>query len=514
MAASQSKIITKLLERRQIEADLRRMATATSELEFRREAQQIAAAGSQVIPTIVANLDEADARLLTAMGVVSTFLDREKVIQALRQAVLRSRLDDRGRVGAITILERFLGQAPDDLLLESLGDPKGAAIASLEEILGRSKEEPAVLVEYVEGLDRQEPEVVLAVVQALQGMAALEEASEAAGRVVEPLRMMAQDVRAEIAEAALRALGGIDRSEAVAALQTLIPISTPELEPLAKRLLRKQRFRGVQVPSLPLPRPGWRALASPPNGHGQQSLWFILGEGGAIQVRFLNVLLHDRAGAVEAVGHEQVLIQMLVPERPVGHVHDVALPDGSGALLMLEIPFDLGRRLVLDALADNRETQIPVAGPLRLLSPWLWGVGGAEALPERQLPRGEVPADAEGESVRLLAHPAFGQWTLRSESMLRAAEAVRHHPAGDLEVSVWRLAAELFSNPEVAKIFGRRLTAMSEWLLLSGDEAASRLALAAARGVERSAVNHPFVEALIRRDLEWLLRGLGSNRPG
>jgi hypothetical protein len=511
VATSQTKIITKLLERRQIEADLRQMAAATSELAFRRQAQQIAAAGSQVIPTIVANLDEADARLLTAMGVVSTFLDREKVIQALRQAVLQSRLDDRGRIGAITILERFLGQAPDDLLLESLGDPKGAAVSSLERVLGRSKEEPAILVEYVEGLDRQEPDVVLAVVRALQGMAALEEGAEAARRDIEPLRMMAQDVRAEIAEAALRALGGIDSTEAVAALQTLIPISMPELQPLAKRLLRKQQFRGAPVSSLPRPQPGWRALASPPSGHGQQSLWFILGDPGVSQVRFLNVLLHDRAGAVEAVGHEQVLIQKLLPGRPVGHVHDVALPDGSGALLMLEIPFDLGRRLLLDALADNRETQIPVAGSLRLLSPWLWGAGGAGALPERQLPQGGVLAETDEATVRLLEHPAFGQWTLRSESMLRAVQS----PGRDLEVSVWRLAAELFSNPEVGGIFGRRLKAMSEWLLLSGDEAASRLALAAARGVERSAVDHPFVQALIRRDLAWLLSGLrDSSQPG
>jgi hypothetical protein len=281
------------------------------------------------------------------------------------------------------------------------------------------------------------------------------------------------------------------------------------LQPLARRLLRKQQFRGIQVPSLPPPWPGWRALASPPNGHGQQSLWFILGEQGAIRVRFLNVLLHDRAGAIEAAGHEQVWIQMLVPERPVGHVHDVPLPDGAGAMLMLEIPFDLGRRLVLDALADNRETQIPVAGPMRLLSCWLWSVGGADALPERQLPQGQVPAELDRETARLLEHPAFGPWTLRSELIARAAETAMQRQERDLEVSVWRLAAELFSDPEVVAIFSLRLMAMSEWLLLAGDEAMSGLALAAAQGVERSPADHPFVQALIRRDLEMLLTRLG-----
>ena len=135
MPATQDKIITKLHERRQIEAGLREMLCAASDLEFRRQAQRIATLGSQVIPTIVRNLDQADARLLAAMGTVATYLDHEEVTSALRQAVLQPDRTDQGKVGAMTILERFLGQPPDDDLLVSLRDPETVAISSLEEVL-------------------------------------------------------------------------------------------------------------------------------------------------------------------------------------------------------------------------------------------------------------------------------------------------------------------------------------------------------------------------------------------
>jgi hypothetical protein len=50
---------------------------------------------------------------------------------------------------------------------------------------------------------------------------------------------------------------------------------------------------------------------------------------------------------------------------------------------------------------------------------------------------------------------------------------------------------------------------MSEWLLLSGDEMRARQALATAQGVlEEDPKTQPFVQALIRRDLELLVDSL------
>lgn len=508
MSASQTRIITKLLERRQIEADLRDMMEASTELEFRRQAQRIAAAGPQVLPTIVSNLDRADARMLTAMGVVATYLEPREAVSALRHAVLRSELSDQGRIGAMTILERFLGQPPDDELLGSLNDPEGVAVSSLEEMLSAAAKDPSVLVEYVQGMDRQEPDVVLAVIEALRQKGKPSAPLAERLSVIEPLRLMAQDVREEIAAAALAALGTLRLPQAATALKTLIPTMPPDLQPEAERLLRKLGFSGVRIEPLPAPDPAWRALVGPPSALGQQSVWFIAGPLGRADVRFLNILLHDRAGAVEAVGHARVLNSMLPPKRPLGHLHDVALPDGSGSLLLLEASFDLGRRLVLEALAENRRTQIPVAGPLRLFSPWLWGVGGTDALPSQSLPDLGDGERSARDSDQLLEHPAFAGWTLHSEAIVRAAEEFSRHPGWESEMRIRQIAGELFSTPEIAEVFSRRLVAMSEWLLLAGDERAAKLALATAQGIVDAPVQQPLILALIRRDLELMLHSL------
>jgi hypothetical protein len=502
MPSARNKIITKLQERRQVESELREMRTIGSGPDLRRRARRIASMGSQVIPAIVGNLDRADAGLLAAMGTVATFLDRDEVITALRQAVLQSQRTDQGRVGAMTILERFLDESPDDDLLASLSDPEEVAVASLQEVLVQAGRNPAVLIEYVQGLDQQEPDVVLAVARALRDCG-----DELA---VEPLRMMALDVRAEIAAEALQVLGTIRLPGAAKALQTLVSVVAPELRPMTERALRKLRFVGVPIQELPKPHPDWRALISSVDGLGQQSVWFVMENHLTGWVQFLNVLLNDRVGAVEAVGHARVPARMLPPRQSPGFLHDIALPDGSAAMLMLETSFDLGRRLVVEAVVRNRETQIPVAGVLRLLGPWLWGVRDGDALPSRALP--ELSAGDESllaVSDRLLAHPAFASWTLRGEATFQAAEEALRHPGWDLEVWVKRLAGEFLARLVIVQVFSQRLVAMSEWLLLAGEEALARLALVSAQALlEGAAQEHPFVQALIRRDLAQALDNL------
>ena len=514
------KIITTLYERRQIEADLRDMLTSTSDADLRRRARQIAVLGSQVIPAITGRLltsSGADARLLEALGTVAAIVaedrvDRDEMVEALRQVVLEPGHTDQSRAGAMTILERFLGQEPDDELLARLSNTEGVALSALEDVLARGEQDPSALVEYIQELDRQEPDVVLAVVGALHAIGDR--------RAVELLRMMAQDVRDEIAASALQALASLRLSEAAFALWTLIPVTAPDLRPLAERSLRKLQFAGLSLPPMSPPAEDWRALVGPVDGLGRQSVWFIRGSRPAEQVRFLNVLLSDRAGAVEAAGHGHVPALILPPWREPGYVHDIPVSGGSGVLLMLEASFDLGRRLVLEALARNRETQIPVAGPLRLFSTWLWDVTGVERLagvPPKRLPQlGPDDRALSADAGRLLEHPAFVTWVLQGEVVLQAAQELSQRPdwrsqSGSLEIWVARLAAELFSEPIVAQVFSRRLEAMSEWLLLAGDEAEARLALAAAQRFAASAPqDHPLIRAMVRRALESMLSGLDA----
>ena len=510
MSAGQ-KIITTLHERRQIEADLRDMLTSTSDADFRRRAQRIAALGSQVIPAIARSLAAAnrtDARLLEALGTVATYLDRDEIVQVLRRVVLEAGHTDQSRVGAMTILERFLDQEPDDELLASLSNAEGVVLSSLEEVLALGERDPSALAEYVQELDRQEPDIVLTVIQALYAIGD--------PRAVELLRMMAQDVRDEIAAKALQALTSLRLPEAAFALQTLIPAIAPDLRALAERSLRKLQFAGVTFPSVSLPGQDWRALISPVDGLGRQSVWFIRGSRSAGQVKFLNVLLSDQAGAIEAVAHRHVPVLMLPPWREPGYVHDIPVAGGPGLLLMLEASFDVGRRLVLEALAHNRRTQIPVAGPLRLFSTWLWDVGpvtGADALPLRRLPQlGPDDQALSAASGRLLEHPAFVTWMLQGEQLLKAVQEMSQRPDWGLEVWVARLSAELFAEPMVAQVFSQRLEAMSEWLLLAGDEANARLALAAAQRFGGGAPqDHPLIRAMVRRALETAPSDLEAN---
>jgi hypothetical protein len=504
------KIITKLRERRQIEADLRQMLSVRSESELLSKAQGIASQGSQVIPAIVGNLDQADARMLAAMGMVASYLDPDQVIAALRQAVIAPQRTDRGRIGAMTILEQYLGQSPDDMLLASLQDPEEAAVSSLGQVLGQAAGNADVLVQYIEELDQQEPKVLLSMIGSLQEMAASLPDGE---QITTLLRMMAQDVRQEIAVQALQALGELRSTESAQALQGLVPIVSPALRPKAERAVRKLRFRGVRVEPLPPPDPSWRALIGPVSGRGQQSLWFILGERGRPRARFLNILLSDRAGAVEALGHQHVPLHMFPEQRPVGYLHDIALPDGSGAMLMLEAPFDEGRRLVVEALASNRETQIPVAGSLRLLSPCLWEYSGADSLAPGTLPELPVNVDAlVADSARLLGHPAFMTWSVRSPGTWQAAEEALRHPSWDQSVWVRRLTAELSSEPEIIQVLSKRLESMSQWLMLAGDEEHARISWATAQALrDRPSQEQPFLQAVIGRDLEWALQTLEQN---
>lgn len=499
-----SKIITKLLERRQIEADLRKMLEAGSEREFRRQAQAIASLGSGVIPVIIDNL--ADARILTAIGLVATYLDPDAVSQALRQTILQPHRTNQERLAAVTILERFLGEAADDLTPGDLEGDELDLAALLDEILDPANTDPSLLLDLLQRLDQQEPDTVLAVVWSLRDMASTSEEISETRLAIDILRMMAQDVRAEISQEALQVLGTIRFSEAARALQTLSPIVQPELRPVAERALRRLRFSGVPVQDQTPPEPHWRALLNPIDGLGQQSVWFILEKQGMSQARFLNILVTDRFGAVETAGHSQVPVQILPPRKPVGNLHDIALPDGSGAALMVEIPFDVGRRLVRDVLAQNWETQIPVAAPLRLLSPWLWEVSGADTLPTRDLP--ELPAGSDeliANSHQLLAHPAFLSWTVRGTRAFELSQGSANRPTWSRDAMVRRVAGELFADSAMRQIFSRRLEIMGEWFSLSNDEHHAQQALAVSQGIVSSPQDLPFIRALIHRDLSQVL---------
>lgn len=496
-----NKIITTLRERRQIEGAILDLLACASEVELKRQAQGIAARGSQVIPVIVGSLDRADNRLLVALGTVASYLDHDQVVLALRQAALQPGRTDRARLGAMTILERFLGELPGQDLFSALSDPQAVVLASLDELLAGLEADPAALVDYIQGLDHQQPDVVLAVVHALQRMED--------ERAVEVLRLIAQDVRAEIAAAALQALGGLVLPAAAAALQTLVPAVGPDLAPLAERMLLKLQFKGVPVAPLPPLDAGCRALIAPPEGgSGRQIVWFLRGLGTSPYYQVVSVLLSDQVGAIQTTAYDRVLSAILPSGRQAGQVHTIEAAVPGGTLLLLEAPFDLGRRLLGDALALNRQTQIPLPGPLRLAATRLWDMAVADGtLPAPRLPQlGPEDQALDAQAGRLLASPALALWRLPDDVLLPAAEQVRAHLGQDLDAGATWIAAGLLAEPDTAPALRARLMALTDWLMWAGDEPTARLALAAALALNagRPAAS-PFLRAMIRRDLERVL---------
>jgi hypothetical protein len=111
-----------------------------------------------------------------------------------------------------------------------------------------------------------------------------------------------------------------------------------------------------------------------------------------------------------------------------------------------------------------------------------------------------------------LQHPAFITWTARSEATLQAAEEVLRHPTWDRELWIKRLAIELFGEPAMVDVLSKRLEVMSEWFLLAGDEQRAQLALVASRAMlDGPPQDQPFLQAVVRRDLESTLQSLRRN---
>ena len=369
MSAKKGKIITTLLERRQIEKEIRQLLEYRDEETLLARAAWIARLGPQVIPVILHLLRTRDNRLLGAAGIVASYLAKE-ISPVLHKVALNPGYSDRERMAAMLILERFLGEELDESYYEGLEDPQGMAVQSLLEMLQEVPRNRMVLVEFARSLEAQSPEVVGAVIETLR--------TEAGEQAVEPLRLLSQDSRPEVGQLALRTLGRIRSPKAGRALQMLRPTVAPELRREVERALRKLFLAGVPIEPLPPASPHWRVLASVAVGQSERSLWFIYHHPLSVTCRFLTVLLDDQVGIRDAYGGEQVPVTQLPPRQPIGTFHQVFLGAGRGYLLLMEREYDFGRRLVLEALEHNYESGFPTPPEYRLLNDMLWG----EALPE------------------------------------------------------------------------------------------------------------------------------------
>lgn len=483
-----SKIITTFQRRLDITSALRSLGDTTNELDLRRLAHQLAEQyGDEAIGPLIALLDTASPQLRGGLGHVAALLDRSKIVPALRAAAYNRALSDQARIAAITILERFLGVEPEPDMYAGMSAPEEIALYSLREALAEAQSERLVLVEYLEQLAQEPPDVLLTMVRAAKRL----EGADG----VEMLRLFAQDPLPLAAEEAIQALGSRSEPEAVAALQQLLFTLPPALQPQAERSLQKLRLRGVPAPTRRPPPAEARCLAGAPDAQGHQILWFVLPNPQDRNVALLSLLISGSHGVTQAVANLHAAASVLPPQQPVGYVHSWP-PEEQQKDLLLEAPFDYGRRRVADALVVNWQAQQPPPLVYRVLNPllWSWEPPATADLPD-------PIARPDPRLGHLLRHPAFGsRWFVLTPDLyalaqrFMAAQEPLEPQAVDRELTA--LVQRLAADQALVNTLAARFLALREWLALAGATAAADEAWLAATTLPRAPLELPVLPHL------------------
>ncbi len=510
MAENRGKIITTLRQRRWIESEIQRMLEARTEAEFMERAIRVADSGGQVIPVILNRLDTANSQLLGALGTIAAYLDTDEIVLALRGVATSPTRSDRERMAALLILDRFLEEELDEELFGGLQNPQEVAVQSLVEMLDEAEANRFILLEYVYALKEQPLEIVKIIMETMRELEG--------ERTVEPLRLLAQDERRPVAQEAIHLLGTIRSPRAVKALQSLLVTVAPDRQPLVERSVRKLSLSGMKVEPLPAPDEHWRALISPLDGQGNQSVWFIHHLPGQTTCHFLAVLLDDHLGLKSAFGDDEAPVERFPARKPLGAVHFLTMAEAG--LMMLEADFDYGRRLVLEGLKRSWATGTSLPPEYCLLNDLLWMYDHSETLLYRpQLPvleGGHVVKEMLPYTTALLDHPAFANWFLQSELVYRATVKMLTEPSweGDpfeVKAGLNYLIKSYFDDKAVA-LYRRRLEAMSEWMMRAQDDRMARLALVAALALDEVPTEkHPLLVGLIERELKSLVDDKWNN---
>jgi hypothetical protein len=413
----------------------------------------------------------------------------------------------------MTILERYLKEPVDESMMAGLRDADTVAVQSLRELIHEMAGNQFAVIEYLRQLAEQPPEVSWMILDAVPRM-------PADPHLVTLLRMLAQGEDDRLARGALEQLGRTRSTEAARALVGLVATLPPERAALAERGLRKLRLSrrspsGGDVPEPELPEPiGWRALLSPVDGAGVQAIWFVCAPNAEGLGTLFGILCKDPEGIIASFGSTDVPGANLPPEQPTGSLHAIQTVKDAPPILLLEVPFDVGREAVREALALNWASGHPTPLEYRLLNPLIWEqrsmTAGEQGGKEEweiapPLPCSSAPlhtADPTA-SATLLDHPAFAGWFWQAQELYDAAERLGEQPGAAARAdSIQALAQAHFGPAEVASL-QRRLRRMAQWLTLATEAEAAALAVATAEQLGQiPPAESPFVRRLISIGLD------------
>jgi hypothetical protein len=490
------------MERRALEAEFRALADARDLETLKARAETIAGRGTEtVLPVLLAMLDTDDPQLRGGLGQVAAHLDHDLMVTALRSVARSRERPEQARLSALTILERFLHEPVDESLVVGLRDPNAVALHSLHELMREMERSPFAIIEYLNQLTEQPPEVPKMILDAVPLL-------PPGPHPVTLLRMFAQGQDARLAQAAIEQLGRIRLPEALAALISLAATLPPTLAAMAERSARKLRMSGVTIPAPDSQ--GWRALMSPVDGAGAQVIWLVNYVDGQAQGTLVGVLSQDPKGIVVCFGSREVPAENLPPVQPVGNIHQAVQSDDVPPVSMLEVPFEVGRHVIRQALELNWASGTPTPLEYRLLNALIWqsptGDSGSAVVRDGEVSRfaNDTSSGAPVYTAALLDHPAFATWFWQTpeveagEASHFAARKLGARHSGPARASHIAELAQTGFGPDVRAGYRRRLQNMAQWLALAGQPETAALAQVAAEEVVAvPPAESPFVRRLI-----------------
>lgn len=466
------KIINTFQQRRQLEQAMADFAHTQNETELAAAARRIVFGypPDLVLTLLIKHLDTPDSQVRGGLGHLAALLPPEETFAALRSYTANRQHSPQARVTAALIAERYLNTEVPSALLSDLHNSDEIAFQSLREALDESHRNRHVLLEYVTQMQAMGEEIAAMVLNLLDRVPAVDR--------IELLRLIAQDKRERVASAALTRLENLTAGEAsaaaVRALHTLHFTLPAELSAHADRTLRKLRFSGKRY--LPPSSDLWRALLSPADATGNQSVWIVkMPEPGAKIGVLLGFALNLNEGILHFFGSETMERSVLPDPQPIGQLVTVGTDDGGTAVL-LEAPFEYGRWLIWTALAKPQGEPVQaLTGEYTLYNDLLWQFDAPQVEESVKLffQKNPLPAEAlaapilDAYAAALLAHPAMEHWQLQNRT---------HFPAADANVPTATLVAvmlhELAQWPEHATLLNALaagLRAQAGWFHYAGD---------------------------------------------
>jgi len=481
------KIINTFQQRRQLENDIAALTETENEAALLQAVRHIA----QNYPTdmvrngLLKNLDTNSNQMRGGLGHLATLLPPEEITSALRSTVADRARPPQVRLNAAMILERFLGQEVAPALLSDLQDSNDIAFQSLRDAVTEAEQNRYILLEYVTQMREESAEVAHLVVE--------HAARLSAANRLELLRLIAQDDRPPVANAALQQLEQMTAADTVAevgdelarTLHTLHYTLPPEQAQRIQRALRKLQFGGAGY--TPPATAGWRALLSPAEASGNQAVWFLsTPPEDAPSGPFLSLVVNLYTGVLAAYGHDEMEAVDLPTSHEIGELVAVAAADNEDTVL-LEAPFDFGRWLVQQALTAHWEGRAwqSLFGEYSLYNDWIWQFD-APQVDETLLALCTIeatqdddaatldPVQIETAATELLRHPAMLGWhtygrlivqTLREHVALDA-----HRPATENAITLLRSLTGWLEHKAIFHGFQAGLRTQAGWLQIAGSQ--------------------------------------------